>query len=157
MKLLAAISFPLLVLPLDALAGSCPVVPAQITKAIRQHIITLQASEYCAGRTVKTENGITVAIYTAEGACAGENPRAKPGTCSNNWARYMVALSGRRITPPVEVGGKGDLADRDVKISDGTIEVSGLSIGPNDSMCCPSVPGKKTFKISPSGLSEIRP
>ena len=68
----------------------------------------------------------------------------------------MVALSGQRITPPVEVGGKDGLTDTDIKISDGIIEVSGLSVGPNDAMCCPSVPETKKFKISPSGLSEVR-
>jgi hypothetical protein len=156
MKLLAVI-FPLLVLSCDALAGGCPAAPAQIEKVIRQHIVTLRATEYCEARRVKTENGITVAIYTAEGACTAINPRAKPGTCSNNWVRYMVALSGQRITPPVKVGGKGGLSDTGVKISDGLIEVIGLTVGPADSMCCPSVPETKIFKISPSGLSEVRP
>jgi hypothetical protein len=105
MKLLTAI-FPLLFLPLDALAGRCPAAPVQIENAIRQHITRLGATEYCDARRVKTENGITLAIYTAEGACAGQNSHDEPGTCSNNWVRYMVALSGPRVTPPVEVGGK---------------------------------------------------
>lgn len=155
MKFLAAM-FSLLVLPLGALAGSCPVAPTEIEKAIRQHITTQRATEYCGARTVKAEGDITVAIYTAEGACAALNPRAKPGTCSNNWVRYMVALSGQRVTPPVEVGGKGGLTDTSVKISEGTVEVSGLSLGPNDPMCCPSVPETKKFQVSPSGLSEVR-
>ncbi|MEF9387163.1 hypothetical protein V4890_16290 [Ralstonia solanacearum species complex bacterium KE056] len=156
MKLLTAM-FPLLVLPLDALAGSCPATPAKIEKAIRQHIVTLRAAEYCDARTVKAEDGVTVAIYTAEGACATLDPRAKPGTCSNNWVRYMVALSGQRITPPIKVGGKGGLTATGIRISNGTVEVSGLSLGPQDSTCCPSVPETKKFRISPSGLSEVRP
>ena len=89
MKLLAAI-FPLLLLPLDALAGSCPAAPVQIENAIRQHITRLGATEYCDARRVKTENGITVAIYTAEGVCAGQNSHDEPGTCSNNWVRYII-------------------------------------------------------------------
>ena len=149
--------FLLLLIPSVALAGSCPAAPEQIKKAIRQHIVRLRATEYCDARKVKTEHGITVAIYTAEGACAAQNLRAEPGTCSNNWVRYMVVLSGQRITLPVAVGGKSGFSDMRVEISRGIIDVSGLSVGPNDSMCCPSVPTTKKFKISPSGLSEIRP
>jgi hypothetical protein len=156
MKLLTAI-FPLLLLPLDALAGSCPAAPAKIEKAIRLHIVALRATEYCDARRVKAENGVTVAIYTAEGACATLNSRVAPGTCSNNWVRYMVTLSGQRVTPPVEVGGKSGLADTGVNIVDGIVEVSGLSVGPHDATCCPSVPKTKKFKISTSGLSEVRP
>ncbi|HKA77224.1 MAG TPA: hypothetical protein VKD19_08965 [Pseudolabrys sp.] len=156
MKLFAAMFF-ILVFPLGALAESCPAAPAAIEKAIRQHIATLRATEYCGARTVKAKGNITVAIYTVEGACAALNPRAKPGTCSNNWVRYIVALSGQRVTPPVEVGGKGGLTDTGVKISEGVVEVSGLSLGPSDPMCCPSVPQTKMFKISSSGLSEVRP
>lgn len=156
MKYLTAL-FSLLVFPLSVLAGSCPAAPVEIEKAIRQHLTTLRAAEYCGARTVKAEGGLIVAIYTAEGACAALNPRAKPGTCSNNWVRYMVALSGQRVTPPVEIGGKGGLTDTGVKVSDGMVEVTGLSFGPNDSTCCPSVPETKRFKVSPSGLSEVRP
>ncbi len=148
-RLIAMLS--LLVLSLDVLAGGCPAAPAKIEKAIQQHMITLRATEYCEARTVKTEHGITVAIYTAEGACAGQDPQAQPGTCSNNWVRYMVVRANQKITPPVEVGGKGGMTDTGVRISSGTIEVKGRSLGPKDSMCCPSVPETKTFKISPSG------
>lgn len=155
MKLRAAV-FSLLLFPLGALAASCPVAPAPIEKAIHRHIDTLRATEYCDARRVKTEDGVTVAIYTAEGACAGVDPRGQPGTCSVNWVRYMVALAGRRVTPPVEVGGKGGLTDVGVEISDGIIEVKGLSVGPNDPLCCPTLPATKKFKLSPSGLTEVR-
>lgn len=156
MKHCIAIFF-LLVPPPSALAGSCPAAPVEIEKAIRQHIVTLRAVEYCAARTVKNEGGITVAIYTAEGACASLSSQAKPGTCSNNWVRYMIALSSQPVTAPVEVGGKGGLNDTGVKISEGIIEVNGLSPGPNDPLCCPSVPETKRFKLSPSGLGQVRP
>ena len=156
MKLLVAIVL-LLVLPLDAIAGIRTATPAQIEKAIHQHVAKLRATEYRDARTVKAESGIVVAIYTVEGACAGLSLRAKPGTCSNNWVRYMVALSGHRVTPPVVVGGNGGFSDAGVKISDGLIEISGRSAGPNDAVCCPSVPETKRFKISASGLSEVRP
>ena len=145
----------LLVLPLDAIAGIRTAVPAQIEQAIHQHVIKLRATEYRDARTVKAENGIVVAIYTVEGACAGLNLRAKPGTCSNNWVRYMVALSDHRVTPPVAVGGNGGFSDTAVKVSDGIVEISGRSAGPNDAVCCSSVPEIKRFKISASGLSEI--
>ncbi|QYD72954.1 hypothetical protein KZJ38_25070 [Paraburkholderia edwinii] len=131
MRLLVAIVV-LLMIPLDAIAGTRTAAPAEIEKAIRQHVIKLQATEYRDARTVIAQNGIVVVIYTIEGACAGINPRAKPGTCSNNWVRYMVALSNHRITPPAAIGGNGGLSDTGVKISDGIIEVSGISAGPND-------------------------
>ncbi len=156
MKYFVAIFF-FLMPPLIASAGSCPAAPVEIEKAIRQHIVTLRAVEHCAARTVKDEGGITVAIYTAEGACANLSSKAKSGTCSNNWVRYMVALSGRQVTAPVEVGRKGGLSDTSVKVSGRVIDVNGLSLGPNDSMCCPSVPETKRFKLSPSGLSQVRP
>lgn len=147
----------LLALSFDALAGGCPAAPAPIEKAIHRHIAMLRATEYCAARRVKTERGITVAIYTAEGACAALDLRLKPGSCSNDWARYMVALSGQRVTAPVEIGGKGGFTDTDVKISDGVVEVKGVSVGPHDPICCPSVQETKQYKVSPSRLSVTRP
>lgn len=154
MKLLALTSLVVL-LPVGAHADGGPTTPVQVENAIRHHIASLRAVEYPEARRVTAVEGTTVAIYTAEGACAGFSLRAKPGTCSNNWVRYMVALSGGRTTRPLEVGGKGDLSDTSTTISEGVIEVTGLSFGPGDSMCCPSVQKTKEFRISPSGLSQI--
>ncbi|TRW89492.1 hypothetical protein [Candidatus Methylobacter oryzae] len=156
MKILGAILF-LLTLSFAVAAEECPSTPPKIDKAIRRHVSKLRAAEYCEARTVKAEGGITVAIYTAEGACAGFNARSKPGTCSNNWSRYMVVLAGQCVTPPIEVGSKGDLSDTGVEISEGIIKITGLVVGPNDAMCCPSVPEARRFKFSQARLSRIRP
>jgi hypothetical protein len=154
MKFLA-ITFFVTLLQATAHAGGDANASAQVENAIHRHITRLRAIEYREARRVTTVNGTTVAIYTAEGACEGFDLQATPGTCSNNWVRYMIAISGNRTTLPLEVGGKGDLSDTKTTISEGVIEISGLSFSPGDSLCCPSVPKTKKYQITPSGLSQI--
>ena len=142
--------------PRIAFAADCPAAPAALVDSIQSHIHALEAAEDCDARRVKEENGLAVVIYTAEGACAQTDPGATPGSCSNNWVRYMVAMSGSRITSPVQVGGKGGLTDMSIRFRNGTIEVVGLSVGPSDAMCCPSVHETKRFRIVGSSLRELR-
>jgi len=147
-----------LVLPsLGAIAGECAPVPENLEKAIHSYIAKLKAFEDCSARRIQTSDAITVVIYTAEGACADFPARAKPGTCSNNWTRYMMGFVNHRVLPPLEVGGKGGFTDTAIKIAHGIVEVSGLTLGPNDALCCPSVPETKRFDFSQGGFSEIRP
>ena len=154
----AQLTFALLVgfvIPFSALAGQCPATPGQIEKSIHHHIDSLRASEYCRARSVKVEHGVAVAIYTAEGACAGIDPNAGPGTCSNDWVRYMVVRSGGRLTQPIAIGGKGFFTGTSIEIRQDTIEVHGLSWGPNDAMCCPQTPQTKKFAFDHSRLHEV--
>jgi hypothetical protein len=138
------------------LAEECPPMVAHIEKAINNHIQKIRASEYCEARSIKSGDGITVVIYTAEGAC-GNNKKSPPGTCSNNWVRYMVGSIDGRIIGPVRVGGKGDLSDNEIKLKGNNIEIVGHTIGPKDALCCPSVPKTKKYEVSVNGLKEIRP
>jgi hypothetical protein len=157
MKFITMLLFFLLPFPLTAGNGDCPSTPDGIKKAIESHIRKIRADEYCNARTVKTEGSITIAVYTAEGSCEGFSKKAKAGTCSNDWVRYMIGSINDKIIGPLIVGGKGDLTDDKLIILENTIELSGLSIGPNDSMCCPSKPKTKIFKFSQGGFSEIKP
>lgn len=152
MKLLALTSLVVL-LPVGAHADGGPTTPVQVENAIRHHIASLRAVEYPEARKVTAVEGTTVAIYTAEGACAGFSLRAKPGTCSNNWVRYMVALSGGRTTRPLEVGGKGDLSDTSTTISEGVIEVTGLSFGLETQCAAPQCQKRKSFGFLRQGLA----
>jgi hypothetical protein len=138
-------------------AEDCPTLPIEIQNAIEQHISNLKAFEYCNARKLKSEKGITIAIYTAEGACVDLDPQAAPGTCSNKWVRYIVSLKDKKVSQPIEVGEKGGFSDQNIKISSKTIELRGLSNGKNDPLCCPSIPTTKKFKITQSGLIETHP
>jgi len=137
-------------------AGECPPTPENIDKAINSHIRKIRASEYCPARSIKSENGTVIVVYTAEGEC-GEDKESTPGTCSNNWVRYMVGSISGRIIGPIKVGGKGDLSDSEIKIEGNIVEIAGLTIGPNDAMCCPSVPKTKKYEFSKNGFKEIQP
>jgi hypothetical protein len=74
MKIFTTFLF-LVLLSLNAAAKECPPTPDTIKKAINNHILQIRADEYCKARAVKTEGNITMAVYTAEGACDGLSPR----------------------------------------------------------------------------------
>jgi len=44
-----------------------------------------------------------------------------------------------------------------MKLAGNSVELIGLSIGPNDPLCCPSIPQTKKFKFSQNGFKEIKP
>ena len=69
----------------------------------------------------------------------------------------MVGSLNGKIIGPVIVGGKGGLADNEIKIKGNIVELVGLTIGPNDALCCPSVPSSKRFGFSENGFKEIKP
>jgi hypothetical protein len=154
---ISVITLFLLLLFHGAVAEECPPTPDNVKKAIENHIRKIRAYEYCKARAVKTEGNITIAVYTAEGACEGFSKKAKAGTCSNNWERHMIGSINGKIIGSISVGGKGDLSDNEIKISNDTAELIGLTIGPNDPMCCPSVPQTKKFNFSQGRFSEIKP
>ncbi|OGR05388.1 MAG: hypothetical protein A2511_00415 [Deltaproteobacteria bacterium RIFOXYD12_FULL_50_9] len=155
MKTITSILLALLV-PLTTVAGECPPAPNTIEKAINEHIQKIRASEYCPARSIQSQNDTIIAVYTAEGEC-GEDKETPPGACSVNWVRYMVGSLNGKIIGPVIVGGKGGLADNEIKIKGNIVELVGLTIGPNDALCCPSVPSSKRFGFSENGFKEIKP
>jgi hypothetical protein len=63
----------------------------------------------------------------------------------------MIGSINDKIIGPLIVGGKGDLTDDKLIILENTIELSGLSIGPNDSMCCPPSPKQKYSNFHKGG------
>jgi len=137
-------------------AEECPPTAAHIEKAINGHIQKIRAIEYCEARSIRSEDEIIVALYTAEGECRN-NKKSPPGTCSNNWSRYMIGSIKGRIIGPVKIGGKGDLSDNAIRLKGNNVEIDGLTIGPKDALCCPSIPKKKKFLISVNGFKEIKP
>ena len=151
-----AILLAALIISQNILAGECPPTPPNIDKAINSHIQKIRASEYCPARSIKSENGIAIAVYTAEGAC-GDDKETAPGACSNNWVRYMIGSIRGTIIGPIEVGGKGDLSDREIRIEGNIGELVGLTIGPDDALCCPSVPKTKKYEFSKNGFKKIQP
>ena len=150
-----AISF-LFAASFSVVAEECPSIPKNLENAVIQHIQTIRASEYCEARSVQSNKTLSVVIYTAEGEC-GSNSKEEPGTCSVNWVRYMVGEYNGKIIGPVSIGGKGNLSDTQVKISGGVVEISGLTIGANDALCCPSVSASKKYRVAENGFQEILP
>jgi len=134
-------------------AKDCPVTPAALQKGIEQLAKTQQASEYCAARRVIADKSrLSVVVFTLEGSCIGLSSTAI-GTCSNQWTRYMIASNGKQVSEPIKIGGKGSLNDTSIKIVGDIIQVNGLSQGPHDAMCCPSIPAHQNYILSGSRLS----
>ena len=148
--------FTLILMSFNAVAEECPITPDNITEAIENHIREIRASEYCPGRSIRTDGVNTIVVYTAEGACDPEEESAA-GLCGNHWERYMIGSINGKIIGPIEVGRKGELSDKEIKITGNLIELTGLAIQPKDSFCCPSLPQTKKFEFSQDGFNEIKP
>jgi serine/threonine protein kinase len=119
----------------------------KLKSEIVNHSIRIRASLYCDGIQFKDGNTLNIATYTLEGACY-DSVQEKPGTCSIVWDRYMIGFANEMILGPIKIGGKGDFLDDTVKFSGSNIEISGLIYGPDDAMCCPTVPHVKKFILS---------
>lgn len=139
---------------LTAKADNCPLVSPLLQKAMLQHIAHIRADEYCPARSVKSEGNLSVLIYTAEGACNG-NRAQQPGTCSNDWVRYMVGENKGRLLAPVIVGGKGRFEDDTISLAKGLIKISGLAAGKSDASCCPGTSAVRTFRVSEGRFVEV--
>jgi hypothetical protein len=154
MKLIVTI-FTILI-SLSAMAEECPATPGNIKKAIDKHVRKIRAAEYCAARSIKIEGENAIAVYTAEGACFSDK-ESTAGACGNHWERYMVGSINGKTIGPIEVGSKDSFSDSEMKLAGNSVELIGLSIGPNDPLCCPSIPQTKKFKFSQNGFKEIKP
>lgn len=141
---------------LPVAAEECPRIPKAIEAAIADHIEALRATEFCEARNVKSDGKLSVVIFTAYGAC-GSDSKEEPGTCSSVWFRFMVGERNGKIIGPDEIGSKFDFSDRKIRISGNVVEISGLSPGPNDGFCCPSVPASRKYKVSKDGFEQILP
>jgi hypothetical protein len=140
----------------NAMAEECPATPDNIKKAIKNHVRKIRAVEYCAARSIEIEGKNAIAVYTAEGACFSDK-KSTAGACGNHWERYMVGSINEKTIGPIEVGGKDSFSDSEMKLAGNTVELIGFSIGPNDPLCCPSIPQTKKFEFSQNGFKEIKP
>ena len=131
-------------------ADDCIAVPKPLAQEITNHLEKIRAGEYCPATILQTNEKTTVVVFTAEGPCFNQINET-PGSCGNNWVSYMVGSVNGKIFSPIRVGGKGGLSIKDIKIIENNVELSGLSVGKNDSLCCPSVPTTTTFEIPQGG------
>jgi hypothetical protein len=155
MKVIAIIAC-FLFLAFDVSADDCIVVPEPLAKEIASHLEKIRAGEYCAATILQSNEKTTIVIFTAEGPCFNQVTE-RPGSCGNNWLSYMVGSVNGKVFSPIKVGGKGGLSIRSVKIIENKVELSGLSIGKNDGLCCPSVPTTTTLEIPQGGVSVANP
>lgn len=141
---------------LSANAASCPAAPASLKNIMVQHIVEIRANEYCEARVFKASEGLSILIYTAEGAC-GKEKIETPGTCSTNWVIYMVGEHQDVPIGPVVVGGKGFYEEKQVSIFNGVVKITGLTYGRSDPLCCPTIPAVKFFKVSDGRFVQVKP
>lgn len=141
---------------LQAAGDNCPELPQSIETAIFKHINKIRAYEYCDARLIESSHNRTIVIYTAEGEC-NESTEQPPGSCSNNWARYMIGEYSGRLIAPVLIGGKGNFTDHEIMSTGNEIKISGVTVGSEDGLCCPTVPQTKAFRVADNGFEEFFP
>jgi hypothetical protein len=67
----------------------------------------------------------------------------------NGWRRelFVCLSSSPRHVMYIDLGGKGEREADDVDITNQTIIITGKRYGPDDAMCCPSLPYQSTFVV----------
>lgn len=140
--------------------GSFPFFPSRGHRSeylcTNTHIAHIRADEYCAARTFTSGDGLSILIYTAEGACNNDK-NEKPGTCSTSWVRYMIGEYQGRSIGPMALGGEGSFQDTRVVIAEGIVKFVGFTYGKSDPLCCPTVPSAKIFRVSGGRFVQVNP
>ena len=102
----------------------------------------------CEGDLNGDGRGDVVVIYSIEGVGGG-----------TDWTQYATVLTstpqGFGASTPKEVGGKSVRAVGGCSIAGTTIALDLKTYGPKDESCCPSVPGKATYRFEKSGLVDV--
>ena len=145
---------PLVIMAFCALAADqpCRLQNARVERDIAQRTARLQGNEYCEYRryAVGDWDGDQLddlaVTFNVEGANGS----------GNGIASYLfVYLSSRHEAAPLEVpvGTRGTFLPDSLEAGIGkTIVVKTVEWSRNDSMCCPSRHGSRTFKVTPTGL-----
>jgi len=101
----------------------------------------------CEGDLNGDGHGDVVVIYSIEGVGGG-----------NDWTQYATVLTstpqGFGASTPKEVGGKSVRAVDGCTIAGTTVTLDLKTYGPKDGSCCPSVPGKVTYRFEKGGLAD---
>jgi len=101
----------------------------------------------CEGDLNGDGHGDVVVIYSIEGVGGG-----------NDWTQYATVLTstpqGFGASTPKEVGGKSVRAVDGCTIAGTTVTLDLKTYGPEDGSCCPSVPGKATYRFEKGGLAD---
>lgn len=132
------------------IAGECPPVSSELAGLIDTHTKKIRGTEYCKYRTIKSSNGIEVALYTVEGACFEQ--KGQRGTCGNAYSRYLTGIKNGIALTVLEADKSGNFMANDFEFKGDAIRVSGLEYGPEDARCCPSKKAHKTIKITATGF-----
>jgi hypothetical protein len=123
---------------------------------IAAHARRMKADEYAEARKVVEGdlNGDkipdTAVLYTIEGMGGG-----------NSHAQYIAVFLGRKAGKPqfVSVAGVGGKTNRSVelqRVAGGKILIATKSFRSSDPSCCPSIPGKATYRLAGKRLVEGR-
>jgi hypothetical protein len=106
------------------------------------------ARKSCEGDLNGDGHGDVVVLYSIEGVGGG-----------NDWTQYATVLTstpqGFGATTPKEVGGKSVRAVEGCSIAGATVALDLKTYGPKDGSCCPSVPGKATFRFEKGALIDV--
>lgn len=136
-------------------AADCPAISHELSGLIKAHAQKIRGVEYCEYRTIKSLEGVVIALYSIEGPCFGN--KGKAGSCGNMHYRYLVGMVDDKTLPPFEVGKRGAFSASDMEINENIISLTGFRYAENDPMCCPSVEELKLVKITKSGFEFIQP
>lgn len=131
-------------------ADECPPASTELAGLIDTHTKNIRGVEHCQYRTIKSSNGIEVALYTVEGACFDQ--KGKRGTCGNAYARYLIGIKNGTSLPAFEVDKTGRFMAGDFEFKNDAILVSGREYGPEDARCCPSKEVNLKVNITASGF-----
>lgn len=130
----------------------CRLQNSVVERDIADRTARLRGNEYCEYRryAVGDWDGDQLddlaVTFNVEGANGGGN---------NVSGHLLVYLSSRHEAAPLEasVGTRGEYLPEALEAGVGrTIVVKTVVWSPRDPMCCPSLHGTRTFKVTPSGL-----
>jgi hypothetical protein len=106
-----------------------------------------ESRKSCEGDLNGDGHGDVVVIYVIEGVGGG-----------NDWTQYATVLTstpqGFGASTPKEVGGKSVRAVEGCTIAGSTVTLDLKTYGEKDGSCCPSVPGKATYRYEKGVLTD---
>jgi len=138
-----------------AFAADYPAISHELSGLIKAHAQKIRGAEDCEYRTIKSLEGMEIALYSIEGPCFGA--KGKAGSCGNIHYRYLVGVVNGKPLLPFEVGKRGGFSASDMEINGNIISLKGFKYAENDPMCCPSIEELKLVKITHSGFEFIQP
>jgi hypothetical protein len=146
MRAICTLAAAALFLPPALAAQRSDVSLPRLRQAVLRHGARERGALLCLPADVRSRQGLTVLIYTIEGAC-GRHRASLPGGCSNQWNRYLTGLYRGRVIAPIVIGGKARFQGQGFTLKGRTVDIQGTELGPADALCCPTQAAQRSYRF----------